>query len=94
MEDTNFTFRMNKQLKNEAEELFSELGLTLSAAFTLFLKQSIREQGIPFKVKLETPNKETIKAIKEADRNVKHNKGKTYHSVDELMEDLHKWFMI
>ena len=90
MEDTNFTFRMNKELKNQAEELYSELGLTLSAAITLFLKQSVREQAIPFEVKLQSPNKKTIKAIKEADHNVKHNKGKTYHSVDELMEDLHK----
>ena len=90
MKDINFTFRMNKQLKKEAEELFSELGLTLSAALTLFLKQSIREQGIPFQIKLERPNKKTIKAIKEADEMVKSNNGKTFCSVDELMEDLHK----
>lgn len=41
-------------------------------------------------LKANTPNRKTVKAIKEADRNVKHNKGKTYHSADELLDDIKK----
>ena len=40
--------------KAKAEKLFSELGLTMNAAFNMFAKQSIREQGIPFKITRNT----------------------------------------
>lgn len=36
--------------KAKAGKLFSELGLTMNAAFNMFAKQAIREQGIPFKI--------------------------------------------
>ena len=45
---------MDADDKAKAEKLFSELGLTMNAAFNMFAKQSIREQGIPFKVTKST----------------------------------------
>lgn len=49
MASVNVTIRMDADDKAKAEKLFSELGLTMNAAFNMFAKQSIREQGIPFK---------------------------------------------
>ena len=42
--------RIDEELKEKAEALFAELGITMSAAFTMFVKQSVREGGIPFVV--------------------------------------------
>ena len=50
MASVNVTIRMDENDKKEAEKLFSELGLTMNAAFNMFAKQAVREQGIPFKI--------------------------------------------
>lgn len=42
------TMRIDPQLKDEANKVFDELGLSLSGAVTIFLKAVVREQGIPF----------------------------------------------
>ena len=49
---TNVTIRIDEQLKKDAESLFASLGLNVSNAFTLFLRQCITEQGIPFPITL------------------------------------------
>ena len=54
MASVNVTIRMDADDKAKAEKLFSELGLTMNAAFNMFIKQSIREQSIPFKVTKST----------------------------------------
>ena len=54
MASVNVTIRMDADDKVKAEKLFSELGLTMNAAFNMFIKQSIREQGIPFKATTST----------------------------------------
>lgn len=46
----NVTFRLDEQLKKDADELFADLGLSLNSAITIFLKQSVREQRIPFEI--------------------------------------------
>ena len=58
---TNLTISMDSDLKKKADVLFSELGMDLSTAFNLFVKESLRVGGIPFEL---TPNKETIEAWK------------------------------
>lgn len=50
MPSVNVTIRMDENDKKNAEKLFSELGLTMNAAFNMFAKQAVREQSIPFKV--------------------------------------------
>ena len=54
MASVNVTIRMDSDDKVKAEKLFSELGLTMNAAFNMFAKQAIREQSIPFKVTKNT----------------------------------------
>lgn len=58
---TNLTISMDSDLKEKADVLFSKLGMDLSTAFNLFVKESLRVGGIPFEL---TPNKETIEAWK------------------------------
>ena len=53
---------MDSDVKEKADALFSELGMDLSTAFNLFVRESLRVGGIPFEL---TPNKETIEAMEE-----------------------------
>ena len=53
------TMRVDKNLKTEAQELFSELGLDMSTAYNLFLRQAVRTRSIPFEIALDT-NEERI----------------------------------
>ena len=63
MATTNISIRMDTELKAQADELFAELGMNLSTAFNIFVRQSLREGGIPFEIRTDRPNKETIAAM-------------------------------
>lgn len=78
--------KIDPKLKQEAQELFESLGLNLSAAINMFLRQSVREQAIPFRVGNPLPNQETRRAIEEAREGIGLSRG--FSSVSELMEDL------
>lgn len=49
----NLNIRVDDTLKQQAELIFSDIGLTLSAATTIFLKQVVRCNGIPFELRAE-----------------------------------------
>lgn len=85
---SNISIRMDSNIKAAAEQLYEELGMNLSTAFNIFVRQSLRERGIPFKISEGTPNKETVSAMLEAERIAKDSTIKGYHNVDELFEDL------
>ena len=51
---TNLSIRMNRDLKNEADQLFFDMGMTLTTAITIFVKQAIRQKKIPFEIALDT----------------------------------------
>ena len=87
---TNISIRMDSELKAQADALFAELGMNLSTAFNIFVRQSLREGGIPFEIKLEQPNRETVAAMLEAERIAKEPNVKHYTDLDELFEDLRK----
>ena len=63
METTLVNIRMEKNLKNNLEQLCKELGMNMTTAFTIFAKKMCRENRIPFDVSIDTPNKTTIEAI-------------------------------
>lgn len=67
---------------------FAELGMSLSTAFHIFVRQSLREGGIPFKVRLEQPNRETIAAMLEAERIAGDPSARGYNDLDALFADL------
>ena len=87
-ETTNISIRMDPELKKQADALFNALGMNLSTAFNICVRQSLREGGIPFEIKLENPNKETIAAMIEAERIAKDPAVKGYSDLDELFKDL------
>ena len=84
---TNVSIRMDVELKKQAEELFSDLGLNMTVALTMFLRQAVRNQGIPFEI-TRIPNAETVAAMLEADRIAHDPNIKGYTNLDELFGDL------
>ena len=47
------TIRMDNEVKRQAQELFAHFGLDIATAVNMFLKQSIRQRGIPFTLQLD-----------------------------------------
>lgn len=85
---TNFSVRMDSDMKKQCEMLYGELGMNLTTAINVFLRQSLRVGGFPFEVKLDQPNKETMAAMLEAERIAKDPSVKGYTDLDELFADL------
>ena len=79
---------LDSELKSQAQELMADLGLDLSSAITLFLKQAVREQRIPFEIRRNIPNKETLEALNEYNR-MKTDKFayKRYNSFSDIMKE-------
>ena len=51
---TNITIRIDENVKKDAETLFEKLGMSMSGAINVFFRQAIREQAIPFRIKVKT----------------------------------------
>ena len=51
MAQTNLTIRIDEDIKKEAENLFSRIGMNISTAINVFFRQAVREQAIPFELK-------------------------------------------
>lgn len=85
---TNFSVRMDSEVKKQCEALYNDLGMTLTTAINVFLRQSLRVGGLPFELRQERPNKETIAAMLEAERIVHDPSVKGYDDLDELFAEL------
>jgi DNA-damage-inducible protein J len=66
-ETTNVTVHIDKDLMEQAENLFSEMGMNLATALNIFIRQSLRQGKIPFEISINTPNATTLAAIQEID---------------------------
>ena len=82
------SIRIDAQLKSEADRLFADLGMNFSTAVNTFLRQAVREQGLPFRPTRDVPNAETLAAMREADRIAADPDARGFSSVDELFADL------
>ncbi len=77
---------VDTETKNEASKILNDLGLSMSSAINIFLKQVIKVDGLPFEVKNHKPSMELLNALKEAEDIEKHpGDYPTYHNVGELM---------
>ena len=85
---TNISIRMDADLKAQADALFAELGMNLTTAFNIFVRQALREGVIPFAISLKQPNRETVAAMLEAERIARDPSVKGYTNLDELFADL------
>lgn len=80
---------LDADIKAKAQELFADLGLDLSTAVNMFLRQSVAENAIPFRVWRETPNADTIAAMEEAEEMIAHpERYETYDNMADLMRAL------
>ena len=85
---TNISIRMDTETKAKADALFGELGMNLTTAFNIFVRQSLREGKIPFEISLNQPNAETIAALMEAERIATDTSVKGYTDMDKMFADL------
>ena len=84
MATTNINIRTDANVKAQAENIFENLGLNMSTAINMFLRQTIRENGIPFSLKLDVPNDITVAAIKEGRKLAYDESAKGYTNMDDL----------
>jgi len=83
----NVSFRIDSDLKKKADQLFEELGMSMTTAFNIFLRQAVREGCIPFNVTTRSnPNAETVAAILEARQLMADPNAKKYSVEDALRE--------
>lgn len=85
---TNFSVRMDSDIKKQCEALFGELGMNLTTAINVFLRQSLRSGGFPFDVTLNTSNAVTMAAMQEAERITRAPNPKCYSDVEEALREL------
>ena len=82
---------LDADVKAKAQELFADFGMDLSTAINIFLRQSIRENCIPFSIQREVPNADTLAAMREAEDMVNHpEKYETFSNMDDLMRALNE----
>ena len=85
----NMSFRVDKKRKEQADDLFKNLGMNTSVALNMFLTQCVREQSIPFIPSMEIPNARLISAMEEAEAIESGKiKAKKYKSFKDVLEDI------
>ena len=83
MATTSLNIRTDQEVKASADAIFAELGISMTTAINIFLRQVIRENGLPFEMKL-TPNQTTAAAIEEVRRIAYDPNAKGYRDMDAL----------
>jgi DNA-damage-inducible protein J len=80
---------IDAETKAQAQAMLADLGMDLSTAVNIFLKQMVYEGGIPFSITRRIPNEVTLAALQESEEMLKHPaKYKQYSNVDDLFEDI------
>lgn len=84
--DTSMTIRMNSDVKQQAQQIFNDLGMDMTTAINVFLRQAISHRGFPFDVTLNTPNAATLAAMDAAEND--EDMYGPFDSVASMMEAL------
>lgn len=89
----NMSFRVDKDLKEQADELFKNLGMNTSVAINMFLTQSVREQQIPFMATMQSPEpsdrlKEALQELKDVESGKIKLNG--YNNMTDLIDALNE----
>lgn len=72
---SNINVRIDSELKEQAESILNQLGIPVSSAVNIFLKQVVMQRGIPFELKLHTAKPIGIESLSESDLNLELEKG-------------------
>ena len=85
MSKTSMSIRLDSEVKEQAQQVFSDLGMDMTTAINIFLRQAIQYQGLPFDVRLDE-NRKLLEVLTDLDQN--RNMSQSFESVSDLMEDL------
>lgn len=85
MSKMSISIRLDREVKEQAQQVFSNLGMDMTTAINIFLRQAIQYQGLPFDVRLDE-NRKLLQALTDLDQN--RNMSQSFESVSDLMEDL------
>ena len=85
MSKMSISIRLDREVKEQAQQVFINLGMDMTTAINIFLRQAIQYQGLPFDVRLDE-NRKLLQALTDLDQN--RNMSQSFESVSDLMEDL------
>ncbi len=85
---TNLNIRIDRKTKESAESVFDEMGLNMTSAITMFLRQTVRDRRLPFTADLNTYGPETMMAIEEGRRIARDPRVPGYGNMDDLKRAL------
>ena len=85
MSKTSMSIRLDSEVKEQAQQVFNSLGMDMTTAINIFLRQAIQYQGLPFDVRLDE-NRKLMEVLADLDQN--RNMSQSFGSVSDLMEDL------
>ena len=85
---TNLCIRIDPELKDQADALFSDLGMSLTTAITVFFRQAVRENRIPFTVTRDRPTRETAAAMRAALGISQDPNSRGFQNTEELLRFL------
>lgn len=85
MSKMSMSIRLDSEVKEQAQQVFSNLGMDMTTAINIFLRQAIQYQGLPFDVRLDE-NRKLLQVLTDLDQNC--NMSQSFESVSDLMEDL------
>ncbi|HEU6834235.1 type II toxin-antitoxin system RelB/DinJ family antitoxin [Streptococcus pneumoniae] len=85
MSKMSISIRLDSEVKEQAQQVFNNLGMDMTTAINIFLRQAIQYQGLPFDVRLDE-NRKLLQALTDLDQN--RNMSQSFESVSDLMEDL------
>ncbi len=69
MSTSTFSVRVDSVLKTEVEKCLADMGMSMSTAINIYLRQIARQKSIPFIItSAPLPNRETLEAIAEGER--------------------------
>ncbi|EJO22287.1 addiction module antitoxin, RelB/DinJ family [Selenomonas sp. FOBRC6] len=89
MSQTNVSIRMDNDLKEQFSAFCADMGMSMTTAFNIFARKTVREYRIPFEIGGNSPNAETQEALDEVRRmKADPSLGKRYTDVDAMMKDL------
>ena len=85
MSKTSMSIRLDSEVKEQAHQVFNHLGMDMTTAINIFLRQAIQYQGLPFDVKIDE-NRKLLQVVTDVEQN--RNMSRSFESVSDLMEDL------
>lgn len=88
MSTINLNLRVDSDVKSKVETVLNEMGLSFTTAVNIYFKQILRTGEIPFKIKVDLPNDETLKAMEETERLLNSPDTKYYNNAKELFRDI------